>query len=87
MNFNDIKDLKDLQQMLPTDPQDAEGKMRIIQELVPGKQITPVSYTHLAKPLAVDKTMRIGIVKKKNMVLSKYACFYVEVLKNHLSID
>ena len=40
MNFNDIKDIKDLQQMLPTDPQDAEGKMRIIQELVPGKQIT-----------------------------------------------
>ena len=41
----------------------------------------------IAKPLAVDKTMRIGIVKKKNMVLSKYACFYVEALKNHLSID
>ena len=40
MNFNDIKDIKDLQQMIPTDPQDAEGKMRIIQELVPGKQIT-----------------------------------------------
>ena len=41
----------------------------------------------IAKPLAVDKAMRIGIVKKKNMVLSKYACFYVEALKNHLSID
>ncbi len=40
----------------------------------------------IAKPLAADKTMRIGIVKKKNMVLSKYARFYAEALKNHFSI-
>ena len=37
MDFNDVKDLR---QMIPADPQYAEGKMRIIQELVPGKQIT-----------------------------------------------
>lgn len=41
----------------------------------------------IARPLAVDRTMRIGVVRKKNMVLSKYACFYVEALKNHLFID
>lgn len=39
----------------------------------------------IAKPLAADKTMRIGIVKKKNMVLSKYARFYAEALKNYFS--
>ena len=37
MNFNDIKDIKDLQQMLPTDPQDAEGKMQIISGTGAGK--------------------------------------------------
>lgn len=41
----------------------------------------------IAKPLAVDKTMRIGVIKKKNMVYSRYACFYLEALKKHLSID
>lgn len=38
----------------------------------------------IAKPLAVDKTMRIGIVKKKNMMFSKYADFYMKALKKHL---
>ena len=33
MDFNDVKDLR---QMITADPQCAEGKMRIIQELVPG---------------------------------------------------
>ena len=37
MDFNDVKDLR---QMIPADPQYAEGKMRIIQELVPVKHIT-----------------------------------------------
>lgn len=40
----------------------------------------------IAKPLAVNRTMQIGIVQKKNMVLSKYGCFYMEALKNRLSI-
>ena len=40
----------------------------------------------IAKPLNVNKTMRIGIIKKKNIVFSRYACFYMEALKNHLSI-
>lgn len=40
----------------------------------------------IAKPLDVDKTMRIGVIKKKNIVFSRYACFYMEALKNHLSI-
>jgi len=40
----------------------------------------------IAKPLAVDKTMRIGIVKKKNTVFSRYGSFYYEALKKHLSI-
>ena len=40
----------------------------------------------IARPLAVDKTMRIGVVKKKNIVFSRYACFYMKALKKHLSI-
>lgn len=40
----------------------------------------------IAKPLDVNRTMRIGIVKKKNTVLSRYGSFYMEALKNHLSI-
>jgi len=40
----------------------------------------------IAKPLAVNKTMRIGVIRKKNIVFSRYACFYMEALKNHLSI-
>lgn len=55
MNFNDIKDIKDVQQMLPTDPQDAEGKMRIIQELVPGKQITLAHVIGGPRPIVYKK--------------------------------
>ena len=55
MNFNDIKDIKDLQQMLLTDPQDAEGKMRIIQELVPGKQITLAHVIGGPRPIVYKK--------------------------------
>ena len=55
MNFNDIKDIKDLQQMLPTDPQDAEGKMRIIKELVPGKQITLAHVIGGPRPIVYKK--------------------------------
>jgi len=38
----------------------------------------------IAKPLVVDKTMRIGILKKKNTMLSRYAYFYIEALKSNL---
>lgn len=40
----------------------------------------------IAKPLEVDSIMRIGIIKKKNMIFSRYASSYVDALKNHLSI-
>lgn len=41
----------------------------------------------IAKPLMVNKTMHIGIVRKKNIIFSRYALSYVEALKKHLSID
>lgn len=40
----------------------------------------------IAKPLAVDKIMRIGVIKKKNTIFSPYASSYMKALKNHLSI-
>jgi len=40
----------------------------------------------ISRPLDVDCEMRIGIIKKKNLILSRYASFYSEALKNHLSI-
>lgn len=40
----------------------------------------------IAKPLIANQTMHIGIVKKKNMILSRYAHKYIEALKEHLSI-
>jgi len=40
----------------------------------------------IAKPLDVDKSMRIGVIKKKNVVFSRYANFYMEALKKQLSI-
>lgn len=40
----------------------------------------------IAKPLDVNKSMQIGIIKKKNAVLSRYGSFYAEALKKHLSI-
>lgn len=41
----------------------------------------------IAKPLLVDKTMRIGVVRKENIIFSQYARTYMEALKTHLSID
>lgn len=41
----------------------------------------------IAKPLLVDKTMRIGVVRKENIIFSQYARTYMEALKNYLSID
>lgn len=40
----------------------------------------------IAKPLQVNKTMRIGVIKKKNIIFSRYAIDYMEALKKHLSI-
>lgn len=41
----------------------------------------------IARPLAVDRHMRIGVVRKKNQLLSRYAMFYLEALRKHLPID
>ncbi len=40
----------------------------------------------IAKPLIMDCTMHIGIIKKKNIMLSRYANAYVDALKKHLPI-
>lgn len=40
----------------------------------------------IAKPLIMDCSMHIGIIKKKNIMLSRYANTYIEALKRHLSI-
>ena len=52
MDFNDVKDLR---QMITADPQYAEGKMRIIQELVPGKQITLAHVIGGPRPIVYKK--------------------------------
>ena len=41
----------------------------------------------IARPLDMDGSMRIGLIRKKNVVLSRYAVSYVAALKKHLSID
>lgn len=41
----------------------------------------------IAKPLQVDCAMRIGYLRKNNILLSRYACDYIEALKKHTSID
>ena len=41
----------------------------------------------IARPLDMDGSMRIGLIRKKNIVLSRYAVSYVTALKKHLSID
>lgn len=40
----------------------------------------------IAKPLVMDCSMHIGIIKKKNILLSRYANTYIEALQNHLPI-
>ena len=40
----------------------------------------------IAKPLQVDNIMRIGILKKKNIIFSRYALDYIKSLKYHLPI-
>lgn len=51
----------------------------VIDQKLNGKSI-------IARPLKMDAQMRIGIVTKKNMILSRYGETYVEALKKHLSI-
>ena len=40
----------------------------------------------IARPLDMEGTMRIGLIKKKNIVMSQYAESYIEALEKHLSI-
>lgn len=40
----------------------------------------------IARPLDIGGTMRIGWIRKKNVILSRYASSYIEGLKNHVSI-
>lgn len=39
----------------------------------------------IARPLLVDEQMHVGIIKQKNMVLSRYGKAYVAALKKHVS--
>lgn len=40
----------------------------------------------IAKTLDMDCTMHIGMIKKKNILLSRYALSYIEALKKHTAI-
>ena len=40
----------------------------------------------IARPLAMDCHMRIGVVKRKNLLLSRYASYYLEALRKHALI-
>lgn len=40
----------------------------------------------IAKPLKMDCTMRIGLIKKKNILLSRYAETYIDALNKYASI-
>ena len=52
----------------------------VISEELNGSQI-------IARPLDMDVQMRIGLVKKKNILFSRYADTYIEALKKYVSID
>ena len=41
----------------------------------------------IAKPLNIDANMRIGLIKKKNIMLSRYALAYIEAIKKCVDID
>lgn len=41
----------------------------------------------IAKPLIMDCSMHIGIIKKKNIMLSRYANTYIKALQRHLHIE
>ena len=40
----------------------------------------------IARPLDAGDIMRIGILKRKSVLLSRYAISYIEALKEHLTI-
>ncbi|MFV0342544.1 MAG: LysR family transcriptional regulator [Anaerocolumna sp.] len=40
----------------------------------------------IARPLMVEEWMRVGTIKQKNIVLSRYAKSYMEALKKHVEI-
>lgn len=40
----------------------------------------------IAKPLLLDCNMRIGVLTRKDYILSKYADYYLNALRNHLTI-
>lgn len=40
----------------------------------------------ISKKLDMDCTMRIGLIKKKNIILSRYAVTYIEAIKKHTAI-
>ncbi|MDD6355343.1 MAG: LysR family transcriptional regulator [Oscillospiraceae bacterium] len=40
----------------------------------------------IAKPLIMDCSMRIGFIRKKNIILSRYASSYIDALKKRTSI-
>ena len=39
----------------------------------------------IAKPLVMDCSMRIGMIRRKNVLLSRYAESYIEAIRNHIS--
>lgn len=41
----------------------------------------------IAKPLAVEETMRIGTITQKTMPLSRYGTAYMEYLKRHIPVN
>lgn len=41
----------------------------------------------VARPLVMDRHMRIGLIYKKNRRLSRYGTFYMEAIRNYTSID
>ena len=40
----------------------------------------------ISKKLDMDCTMRIGLIKKKNIILSRYAISYIDAIKKHTTI-
>ena len=40
----------------------------------------------IAKPLEIDRDMHVGVLRRKNAILSRYATSYLKALKDHLSI-
>lgn len=49
----------------------------VISEELNGKNI-------VAKPLILDEKMRIGLITKKNVILSRYGKKYIEAIKNYI---